>query len=141
MDGGTYVMTGTWRTTDPRSAEDPAVLDSFDVDDSRQAEGIITMTLTPEQTNDLPDRSVWDLENVSEDTTIGTHTWLMGSLATSRATSPGDGDRLRLRTGSLRIGSVRRSLTRAHHLLGRHRHRAPRRRRGVLQRSPGLAHP
>lgn len=80
IDGGAYVLTGTWRAQIRADAEDPAVLDTFGVDTGQQAQGIITITLTPTQTNALPDRSVWDLENVSTDATVGTHTWLMGTL-------------------------------------------------------------
>ena len=80
IDGDAYTLSGTWRAQIRADAEDPAILDSFTVDASKQAQGIVTMTLTAAQTQALPDRTVWDLENLSNDATIGTHTWLMGTL-------------------------------------------------------------
>lgn len=80
IDGDAYALTGTWRAQIRAEAESPEVLDSFAVDDSKQVQGIVTLTLTAAQTQALPDRSVWDLENVSTDATVGTHTWLMGTL-------------------------------------------------------------
>lgn len=83
VEGEAYALSGTWRAQIRAEAEDPTVLDSFAVDASQQAQGIVTLTLTSTQTNGLPDRSVWDLENVSNDPVVGVHTWLMGKLLAS----------------------------------------------------------
>lgn len=76
-DGSPVVLNGTWRAQIRADAQADEQLDEFAVDTVQQASGIIAVSLAPAKTAALPQRSVWDLENVAA---AGTRTWFAGTL-------------------------------------------------------------
>ena len=76
-DGTPVVLTGTWRAQIRADADDTTPLDTFNVDATSQATGVIMLSLSTVQTLGLPQRTMWDLENVASSST---RTWLNGTL-------------------------------------------------------------
>jgi hypothetical protein len=76
-DGTPVVLAGTWRAQIRAEPSDAVELDHFDVDVTEQAAGVIMVALSAAQTLALPERTVWDLENIG---TTSVRTWLNGTL-------------------------------------------------------------
>ena len=75
-DGQQVALTGSWRAQLRATPSASDIIDSFDV--AVMEDGDVQMTLTPEQTTALPQRTVWDLENVQSAADV--RTWLRGGL-------------------------------------------------------------
>jgi hypothetical protein len=71
------VLDGTWRAQIRRRHDESPPLDEFDVDATEQAAGLVWLRLTAEQTTALPQRAVWDLEDIGGP---GVRTWFSGVL-------------------------------------------------------------
>ena len=70
-------LEGTWRAQIKLAASDAVELDAFTVDATQQDAGAITVHLTAAQTTALPQRTVWDLQNIAA---AGVRTWFSGGL-------------------------------------------------------------
>ena len=77
VDGTPVALDGTWLAQLRLEPSDADPLDSFAVDTTDQATGVVVVSLTPAQTVALAQRTVWDLQNVA---TAGTRTWFAGTL-------------------------------------------------------------
>lgn len=76
-----------WRAT-LENKSDSAIKEEFTVDDSLKSQGVLILTLTPEQTRKLSGKWSWDLQGQSGDFT---RTWVRGSTKwTDDVTSGGD---------------------------------------------------
>lgn len=73
------LSTGTWRAQVRKHAQATSVLASFAVDDTDAANGVLFLTLTPEQTAALPSNCTWDLED-----TVAGVTYLRGAVTVER---------------------------------------------------------
>jgi hypothetical protein len=83
-DQSPYPVPGDWLAQIRRSARDPAVLDTWNVDDSDEDNGVIGMWLNGAQTAALPPDVLlaWDLQRTAADSTP--RTYYRGDLIVTR---------------------------------------------------------